>query len=420
MDEKLLQFIWQYRHYHSGQLLTYNGEPLQVLHPGHWNKDQGPDFLNARIRVGDTLWAGHVEIHLNSSDWDLHGHSGDPHYDNVVLHVVWQHNARNAFPFPVLELCGRVPLHVIERCRFLLESETALPCASHLKEPDLLMLASWKERLLVERLEQRTMQIRSLLDNSSNHWGEVFWQRLFRSFGLHLNADAFERIACSLPLSIIRKEDYGNGHSEALLFGQASLLLPDYRDAYPIELKREYAFLAAKYRLKPAGPPPVFLRMRPVSFPTIRISQLAEVIRANKYLFSVIMEEERLSSIRCLFNVKAGAYWDSHYVFDQPASYCPKYPGEQMLNGIVLNAVVPVVFAYGHINRIQALKDRAIRWLLEMPSEKNRIVQQFELAGIASDTASESQSLLHLHQEYCKRKKCLQCAIGAKLIGYGV
>jgi hypothetical protein len=417
MNEKLLQFIWLFRHYQSADLFTLSGEPLQVIHPGQWNKGQGPDFLNARIRIGYTLWAGHVELHVRASDWDKHGHSGDPQYDNVILHVVWQQDSDRRLPFPVVELKGRVPIHVIERCIRLLESVDSLPCSYGMKQVDALTLVSWKERLMVERLESRTIQIRDLLDRSGNHWGEVFWQLLFRSYGLHLNADAFERVAWGLPMNLIRKAGYLPLHAEALLFGQASLLEKQFRDEYPRALQDAYRFLAAKYRLSAAGQPPVFLRMRPVSFPTLRIAQLAEVLRVNKYLFSVVMEEEQLSIVKNYFDHKAGDYWDCHYVFDELSSFFPKHPGEGLLNSIVLNAIIPVVFAYGHINRIPALKDRALCWLQELPAEKNRIVEEFSKCGIVIGTASDSQSLLQLHKEYCCRKRCLDCAIGAKVIG---
>lgn len=417
MNEKLLQFIWLFRHYHSADLFTRSGEPLQVIHTGQWNKGQGPDFLNARIRIGDTLWAGHVELHVHASDWDKHGHTGDPQYDNVILHVVWQQDSEICLPFPVLELSGRVPLHVMDRCVRLMDSGKILPCSYGLKQVDELTLLSWKERLIVERLESRMILIRAMLDRSGNHWGEVFWQLLCRSYGLHLNADAFERLASGLPMNLIRKAGYLPLHAEALLFGQASLLEKEFRDDYPRALQEAYCFLAVKYGIRPVGPPPVFLRMRPVSFPTVRIAQLAEVLRVNKYLFSVVMEEDKLSNVKCYFDHKAGDYWNCHYVFDEPSSFFPKYPGEGLLNGILLNAIIPVLFAYGHINRIPPLKDRALCWLHELPAEKNRIVSEFSKCGIVIDTSSDSQSLLQLHKEYCCRKRCLDCAIGAKLIG---
>jgi hypothetical protein len=420
MNEKLLQFIWLFRHYHSAELFTLSGEPLQVIHPGQWNKGQGPDFLNARIRIGDTLWAGHVELHVRASDWDKHGHSSDPQYDNVILHVVWQQDSEVCLPFPVLELSGRVPLHVMERCARLIESGDSLSCSYGLKQVDELTLVSWKERLIVERLESRTIQIRAMLDRSGNHWGEVFWQLMCRSYGLHLNADAFERLASGLSMNLIRKVGYLPLHAEALLFGQASLLEKDFRDEYPRALRDAYSFLASKYSLGNIGMPPVFLRMRPVSFPTVRIGLLAEVLRGNKYLFSVIMEEHQLSKLKNCFDHKAGDYWDFHYVFDELSSFLPKHPGEVLLNSIVLNTIIPIVFAYGHINRIPALKDRALCWLNELPAEKNRIVREFSKFGIVTDSASDSQSLLQLHKEYCCRKRCLDCAIGAKVIGGGV
>lgn len=417
MNEKLLHLIWQFRYYNPSSLQTTSGERLQVIHPGQYNRGQGPDFLNARIRVGETVWAGHVELHCLASDWIRHGHTGDPQYENVILHVVWEEDVLSPWPFPSLELNGRVPKMMMEKCRRLIDSKSQLPCAGHLESIGSLNLNSWKERLLAERLLEKSNLIRVRLNQSKGHWGEVFWQCLARSYGLNKNGDCFERMAESLPVNRLRRIGEAPFRMEALLFGQASLLEHEFSDEYPIALQKEYRFLSAKHDLKRYGPLPVFLRMRPASFPTLRLAQLASLLRKNRYLFSVVMETQDIISLKSIFDVPAGEYWNNHYVFDEPSAFSVKRPGEHMLNSILINTVVPVIYAYGLINSLPVLQERALEWLDYLPAEKNAVTAHFTDSGLECLHASDSQSLLQLNREYCCRRKCLECAIGLKVLG---
>jgi hypothetical protein len=188
-----------------------------------------------------------------------------------------------------------------------------------------------------------------------------------------------------------------------------------YED-YPLLLQREYRFLQKKYKLKPINIAPHFLRMRPANFPTIRLAQLAMLIAQSKHLFSIIAETDELDKVKELLNATPNDYWHYHYRFDEAAPYKPKSLGATMVDNIVINTIVPIVFAYGmHVNS-EAFKEKAIRWLSETPAEQNSIIKQWKQFGVSSSNAMESQSLLQLKNVYCTQRRCLDCTVANKLL----
>ncbi len=420
ITEKLLQFIWQFQYFSKKQLLTTDGEPLLIVHPGILNHDQGPDFLDARLRIGSTTWAGHVELHVHASEWDVHAHTTDPHYANVVLHVVWQYDRavsdRHGKIIPTLELQPLVSSLMLQRYTMLMESQDFVACASQLPLLSAIGWLSWKERLAAERLERKNLHILSLLEASGNHWDEVFWWLLARNFGIKVNADYFEQLARTLPITLLAKHKQQIHQLEALLLGQANLLLGEPSEAYPQMLQREYLYLRKKYRLSPLKKTPSFLRMRPASFPTIRLAQLAMLIKQSVHLFSHIRDTPGLDAIRHLFNVTANDYWHCHYQFDEPVASLPKKLGDLMTDNIIINTVVPVLFAYGSFTHEETLKQRAINWLMQVAPEQNSTMRQWKNLGVTNYNALESQALLELKNHYCNQRLCLHCAIGNQLL----
>ncbi len=416
MTERLFQFIWQFQYYNKGNLCTVMGEPLQIIYAGLLNTQQGPDFLNAQVKCGDTVLAGSIELHVKASDWKQHGHSHDKNYKNCILHVVWENDKELGLKMPVLELKHRISHLLLAKYQTMMHSQAFIPCQEHIHKMSNIGFTAWKNRMLIERLQQKAEDIITQLQKNTQHWEEVFWQKLARNFGVTLNSDAFETIAASLPLKIIGKHKNNVVQLEALLLGQAGLLQNKFEEDYPIMLQKEYAFLQKKYRLVPIHYPVHFLRMRPANFPTIRLAQLAALIYNSNHLFSVVKETENVKEVLKLFDVTANDYWHYHYTFNEASAFKKKVLGKQMTENIILNTLIPVLYAYGWYHNNESYKDKALQWAASLPPEKNHITKGFEALGIENKTAYDSQALLQLKNKYCSKKLCLQCAVGNKIL----
>jgi Protein of unknown function (DUF2851) len=403
MTERLLQFIWQFQFYNTASLITEEGEMLQVIHPGTYNTNQGPDFIDAKIRINDTTWAGSIELHIRASDWNRHKHSNDPNYRNVILHVVWEQDVPVRLPFSTISLHDRVSKLLLEKYEALMRDPAFIPCQQRIAHVNTLTWQSWKERLLVERLEQRTRVVLNNLEKSNNHWDETCWWLLASNFGITLNSTAFEKLARSIPLNLLAKHKGQIHQTEALLFGQAGLLDAEFEEDYPKLLQKEYRFLKRKYALQKIEASMVFLRMRPSNFPTLR-------------LFSKMRDATAVKDIKAMLGITANDYWHYHYVFDEPGTYRPKKLGGQMTDNIIINTIVPMLFAYGHYHKEPACMNKALGWLEDLSAEKNRITNGFAALGVANVNAFDSQALIQLKNEYCSKKRCLDCSIGNQLM----
>jgi hypothetical protein len=278
---------------------------------------------------------------------------------------------------------------------------------------------AWKERLLIERLQHKTAFIENLLQKSNQHWEKVFWWMLARNFGTKINSESFEKLAQSIPLTILAKHRYQVQQLEALLMGQAGLLDGIFEESYPIMLQKEYRFLKKKYGLHQIHEPVYFLRMRPANFPGVRLAQLAVLISESRQLFSTIRDLTMFAEAEKLFLVTANDYWHYHYIFGEPTAFKKKTLGRQMIHNIMINTVVPMLYAYGHFNSNEIYKMKALQWMEHIPAEVNSITEKFEKTGISNQHAFDSQALLHLKNEYCDKMRCLQCAIGNKILQAG-
>ena len=416
MTEKLLQYIWQFQHFNKSALQTTDGEQLEIFFPGNINGDQGPDFSNAKIKIANTTLAGSIELHCRSSEWNKHQHDLDKNYKNVVLHVVFQNDVLIDNGIPVLELQTRISKIMLERYDHLMNATSFIACANSIASVKELTWIGWKERLLAERLTRKSSRVIAMLGQSHTHWEEVFWWLLARSFGTKVNADAFEAIARTISINILAKHKNSIHQLEAILLGQANLLNSEFADDYPKLLQREYKFLRTKYQLKPIYQPVHFLRMRPVNFPGLRLAQLAMLIQQSTHLFSKITEEDDVQVIKRWLKLTANDYWHYHYTFDQQTAYKPKTIGAGMIDSIIINTLVPTVFAYGLLHKDQRMKDKALHWLENLLAEKNSITSGFEQIGVSSKSAYDSQALLELKNEYCNKKRCIQCSVGNYLI----
>lgn len=414
--EKLLQFIWQFGYFNRANLVTAEGEELSVLFPGTLNKNGGPDFTHAKIKIGETTFFGNAELHLKTSDWIKHHHGEDSQYRNVILHVVYQHDKNLGNAIPVLELEPRISTFLLERYNALMNADSFIPCSSALASVNNLTWTAWKERLLVERLTRKAASVLLLLQQSNGHWEETFWWLLARNFGMKVNSDAFEAIARSLSINVLAKHKSSIHQIEALLFGQAGLLEEEFAVDYPAMLQREYRYLQKKLGLKPVALPLQFLRMRPGNFPTIRLAQLAALVHQSSHLFSSVIEAGSVEAVRGLFQVTADDFWHYHYTFHQSSAFRKKPLGSDTVDNIIINTVIPSLFSFGFYHKEEQYKEKALRWLEEIAAEKNSVTKGFAEAGVKAGSAFDSQALIELKNEYCSAKKCLTCAVGNLLL----
>jgi len=420
MDEKFLHYLWKYRLF-IRQLQTTDGDLTEINNPGEHNTDAGPDFFNARIKIGDTLWAGNVEIHVNASDWVKHGHHQDKAYNNIILHVVLNADEtifrENGEIIPTVKLDGMFDSRLLERYQNFMNSRSWIPCEHSIAEVDRFTVDAWLERLLVERLETRTQSIDAMFRQNRNNWEETFYQTFARNFGFRLNSLPFELLAKSLPLKYLGRHKNNLLQVEAMLFGQAGLLEVNFIDEYPQSLQKEYYFLQSKYSLKPIdGHLWRFLRLRPSNFPTIRLAQFAQLIVKSSALFSKIIESHTLNQIVSLLGVECEAYWQQHYVFDKPSVGRLKKLGVNAIDLLLINTVIPFLFLYGQRMDNPAFRDKALEYLYEIAPEHNSVIQHFADAGLKAGSALQTQGLLQLKAEYCDKKRCLDCAIGHALL----
>ena len=418
--EALIHYIWKYKLYDSGILKTTSDLPVLVIDPGIHNIHAGPDFFNAKIRIGNEIWAGNIEIHSFASDWIKHNHHIDKAYNSVVLHVVeysdTEVQSENGHIIPQLIL--KIPEKIKDNYEYLLSRDILVPCLSQIGNIPKLYLTDWINTLLIERLERKTDDLYQLLKEYKNNWGEVFYITLSRNFGFGINNDAFERLARNLPLRYILKHKNSILQVEALFFGQAGLLDSDVNeDDYYFSLKKEYDFLRQKFDLKPLEAH-IFksLRIRPNNFPHIKIAQLAELVRTQESLFSKMLELEDIQALRGLFISELNEYWHTHYQFGRISSKKIKKIGLSAQNIILINTVVPVLFAYGKAKQLPHLQEKAIQLLETIKPESNYLVNEFTKVGIQPCHAGDSQALIQLQKEYCEKKKCIFCRIGHKLL----
>lgn len=419
--EQLLHYLWKYRLYRPSGLTTTQGDTLEIIDPGLENTDAGPDFFNAKIRINGTVWAGSVEIHQKASDWLAHGHSADKAYENVILHVVETDDGtvfrQNGEAIPQLVL--PIPEQVIDNMEWLLTRDSPVACLERLPAIDPVFRLQWMDALLAERLERKTDDILRWLDLYQKDWNEVFYILLCRNFGFGVNSDAFERLARSLPLKCILKQRPSASQVEALFLGQAGLLNDSNgnRHHYYRLLQQEYSFLRKKYGLEPLEPH-IFrnLRLRPDATPHIKLVELAAIWIRHDTLFSSVLSARTPRELKDFFRVPASAFWDTHYNFLRPSPHRKKQLGENALNMLLINTVVPLMFAYGLYHRMDEYKARALRLLASIPPEQNSIISLFSQVGMRPRNAGDTQALIQLKRNYCEQKKCLYCRLGFQLL----
>ncbi|PWS28556.1 DUF2851 domain-containing protein [Pedobacter yonginense] len=421
-SEDFLHYVWQFKRFDFSDLQTHEGMPIQVINSGILNKNAGPDFGNAKIQIGETLWAGNVEIHIKSSDWLKHNHQSDASFENVILHVVYQHdkdiNRADGSTISVLELKDRIPNDLIDKYETLFLTLADFPCQAQIKTVDKMLIDSFLSRILVERFEQKTTTVFETLAALNGNWDETFYRFLAKNFGFKVNALPFELLAKAIPQKILAKHKNDDLQIEALVFGASGFLNDKLQEEYPQKLLKEFKFLQKKYNVKPIDVSIwKFMRMRPQNFPTLRLAQFAGLIIKSNHLFSKILEVKDIHILRNLFeNLPINEYWKTHYHFKKEASEMGMQIGKASVDNILLNTIALFLFAYGKHTANQIYINRAIQLLESLPAEQNAITDKFLEAGIKMDHAFASQGILQLKKQYCDYKKCLSCGIGIKIL----
>ncbi len=420
--EDFLHFIWQYRIYDHQNLYTLTGEKLNILHQGILNKNAGPDFSNAKISIGNTIWAGQVEIHVNASDWLLHQHQNDTAYENVVLHVVYESDElisrKDGTLIPTLILKGLFDLELLKKYEGLITSVNCFPCEKQIRNVDGFIINQFLARVLIERLAQKSAEVEEKVKTLKGDWDETFYHFLAKNFGFKVNGFPMEMLAKSLPQQLFAKHKDQPLQIEALIFGQAGFLNQNFNDDYPKLLKKEYLFLRKKYNLQSLDVSLwKFLRMRPQNFPTLRLAQFAALIVKSNHLFSKILSfKDEKFLIQLFKDLPVNPYWEKHYHFNKIADNVNLQLGKSSIDNILINTLSLFLFAYGKVMGQLEFKTRAFNLLENLNAENNAILKQFEFAGVKIETAFNSQALLQLKKYYCNEKKCLNCAIGIKIL----
>lgn len=422
MQEAFLHFIWQYQYFNKTTLTTVDGVQVNVISPGMYNTDAGPDFKEATIQIGEIEWRGHVELHVNSADWTYHKHHTDPAYNNVVLHVVWQHNQEgkraDGTVLPVIELQGLIGEKVIFDYKKLINNPSEIRCEKQLKQVSDITWLSTLDKVLMERLSVKAGIVKALYQSNQNDWEETAYQLLARNFGFKINSEPFQVLAESLPYKIIKKHAGNQLQVEALIFGQAGLLQQESGDEYEQVLLNEYNFLKHKYNLtdRLQAMQWKLLRLRPANFPTVRLAQFSKLLSQTPSFFQNLLETGSAKDLQKLFKIQVSEYWQHHYQFGTYSEKKVPALGSSSIENIAINTVVPLLATYGRYVDDQAFVDRAISLLQEMKAEKNHITNHWSALDISLSTAFDSQALIQLYNEYCTKRKCLSCNVGASLI----
>jgi len=420
MKEDFLHHVWQFKKFNLHNLSTVQGDSLQVVNAGQYLQLAGPDFFNAQIIVGNQKWAGNVEIHIKSSDWYLHNHEIDENYDNVILHVVWEHDIevlrKDGSEIPVLELKSHVDNRLIDNYNALAAVKTWIFCEKQLSQLNSFVADNWKERLFFERLERKCLPVLQLVNDMGGDWEAALFCFLAKNFGLNTNGQSFFDMAKSLPFNVLRKESFEPENIEALLFGRIGFLDGDFEDLYAKDLQQRYSYIVHKHRLETAYVTvPEFFRHRPDNFPTIRLSQLGQLYHNHQNLFSKIIKTSTLKDISAVFEVQAAPYWSTHYRFDKESIKKRKPLSVSFFELLIINTVVPFKFAYAKSIGLDN-SEELIALMQQVGPENNAIMDKFRQFSMAPQSAYDTQSLLQLKNEYCNHKRCMQCAFGLEIL----
>lgn len=422
MREDILQYLWQFGNFSTKPIFTSENEKIEIYSKGILNINEGPDFLHAKIKIGEIEWAGSVEIHVKSSDWNLHKHSNHKAYENVILHVVYENNkpifdAKNKL-IPTLELKQIIDNEMLKKYYALINNQSTLACASHFSNIESVIKLSMFDGVLHRRLERKAVEIITQFQKYNADWEQTCYHFLLRNFGFKTNAEPFARLAELLPYKIIQKQSENRIQIEALLFGIAGFLDETPKDDYQKELTKEFAYLCSKHNLtnKLNRSEWKFFRLRPHNFPTVRIAQLAGILQHNQNLNRVFFETKKTKEIAIIFKINPSPYWQKHINFGDLSKRNLLFSGKQSIENVVINTICQTKAAYGIWKDNSDLIADSVLLLENLPAEDNKITRIFENTGTIPKSAYDSQAMIELYNEFCVQKKCLKCSIGQTIL----
>ena len=422
MQESFLHFIWQFQYFNKTELTTSDQQVVNIIKPGQHNTDAGPDFKEGKIIIGGLEWNGQVEIHVKASEWVQHSHQSDPAYDNVILHVVWQNDKpatrTDGSIIPTIELKNRIDEELILNYNRLVNSPQQIPCENQIQQVKSITLMTMLDRVLMERLEQKAFEVVRLHQANQNNWEETAYQLLCKNLGFKVNADSFLMLGQSLTYKVIKKHSDNVRQIEALLFGHSDLFNQEVHDAYQTSLIKEYEFLSHKYSLTKvlSSVHWKFLRLRPANFPTIRMAQLAQILKHNPNFFQKFLEVQSLKELKAIVQYPVSDYWQKHYQWGKTSAKPMVQIGISSVENIAINTVAPLMVAYGKLMNNHDYVDRAVKLLEDLKPEKNKITDLWKEMGVDAKSAFDSQSQIHLYNHYCLKKRCLSCNVGLSLV----
>ena len=418
MNEKLLQYLWNFKIFNSFDFKDMEGNELEILDFGKWNFDSGPDFLFGKIKFKNLILAGNIELHVKSSDYIFHQHSGNPEFENLILHVVFNHDMEieelNKKNIPTLELKNYIDQNLLWKYESLLNENQFIPCAN-LFEPSKIPF-QFAEETLFKKLDEKSLEIEESLRINKNNYEAVLFQNLAYAFGLKVNSLIFRQIAECLDFTIVNKIRQNQTQLEALCFGICNWL-ENAKDEQTKIWKREFDFLKMKYQIDDLRFQPKFSKLRPPNFPTIRLSQLASLYHLNQNLFSKLIATKHIHEIYTIFSsVKASEYWNERFNFGKTSSI----KGEKLLTKdfvelILINAILPLKYAY-HKNFDEDAADEILEFYRKITPEKNSIITSWNQLQVKTESALQSQAFLYHHKNFCLKKDCLNCGIGFQLL----
>ena len=423
MREDFLHFVWQYQQFNTHSLTTTQGHPLTILRVGKLNSHAGPDFYEAHLIIDDVRWIGQVEIHLTTSDWLKHGHAGNLHYNNVILHVVYEETIKiyrtDGSEIPCLVLKDRIFPNLSLLFNQLITHKDKLPCSFHWPHVSPLVKRKWLETLSVERIESKTAILKEHYTLLNGDWEQLAFQRLAYNMGLIINTEPFLQVARSIDIKKLQRLQ-NLFQIEAILFGQANLLGEEEEvlsDEYQIKLKNEYLFQKQKYELTPIPQGQWrYMRMRPSGFPEKRMAASAGFIFQTEHIKSKIIQLRSKAELYAFFDIRTSLYWKNHFRFGKMSTQTSTAAGQDLIQRIAINFVIPFQFLFSEIYELPNVKEHAIDLLNDLEAEDNLLIRDWKKMGIIPISSAESQSLIHLKNEYCDKRRCLSCSIGHSIL----
>jgi hypothetical protein len=424
IKEELIQFIWQHKVLKPLPFITVSGKEIKVLKPGEHNRNSGPDFFNARIELENIHLAGNVEVHVNTSDWLKHKHQNNSDYDNIILHVVYNHDTsleqNTKFNVEVLELKNLISEDTLNRYKQLSGSKHAIACANQLQQTSDLHVSLWLDRVLIERLEDKEKQLYTMYKSFGANYTQTFFVLLLKAFGFKVNAAAFELLGKQIPVQLLLRHANDLKQCEALLLGAAGLLEEQFTDTYAIELQNEFEFLKQKYKLIPLDKKVMkYSRMRPSNFPDLRLAQFAALVHHHPGFLQSPQDYKTREEINKALSPQVSEYWQNHYRLGLIAKRRTGPLGQTSGELLLINTLVPFLFFYSKRQNHPELKERAISLLEGCTFENNHKTRLFSAKKAVLTSAAQSQGCIQLFDSYCSKKRCLNCGIAASLLKIG-